>query len=195
MSALAFGLLALAAELVGRSLTHRVDVGRHVATPSYAGTEYYPILLGVVKGAIALLLARLLWRLLKAHAAERAARRLLGSRGPRPRLRITLSPRLTLTFFAVTAVIYLVQADAEGRARDRLLALVPEQARTYCTVETAVVEGSPHREILRQAAERSADLIVMGVRGRGAIDLAVFGSTTQQVMRAATCPVLVVRRT
>ena len=119
LSALAFGLLALVAELLGRSLTHRVDLGRHVAAPSYSGAEYYPILLGVVKGAIALLLARLLWRLLKAHAAERAARRLLGSRARRPRLRVTLSPRLTLTFFAVTAVIYLVQADAEGVAAGR----------------------------------------------------------------------------
>ena len=30
LPALAFGLLALAAELVGRSLTHRIDFGRHV---------------------------------------------------------------------------------------------------------------------------------------------------------------------
>ena len=119
LSALAFGLLALVAELVGRSLTHRIDLGRHVASPSYSGADYYPILLGVVKGANALLLARLLWRLLKAHAAERAAWRLLGSRARRPRLRVTLSPRLTLTFFAVTAVIYLVQADAEGVAAGR----------------------------------------------------------------------------
>ena len=119
LSGLAFGLLALAAELLGRSLTHRVDLGRHVASPSYSGAEYYPILLGVVKGGIALLLARLLWRLIKAHAAERAARRLLGGPTRRPRLRVTLSPRLTLTFFAVTAVLYLVQADAEGAAAGR----------------------------------------------------------------------------
>jgi hypothetical protein len=125
LSGLAFGLLALVAELVGRSLTLRVDVGRHVESPSYAHTEYYPILLGVVKGAIALLLARLLWRLLKAHAAERAARRLLGGRARRPRLRVALSPRLTLAFFAVTAVIYLVQADAEGAAAGRWPLLSP----------------------------------------------------------------------
>ena len=124
-SGLAFGLLALVAELVGRSLTHRIDLGRHVASPSYAGTDYYPILLGVVKGGIALLLARLLWRLLKAHAAERAAGRLLGGRARRPRLRVTLSPRLTLTFFAVTAVIYLIQADAEGAAAGRWPLLSP----------------------------------------------------------------------
>lgn len=125
LSGLAFGLLALVAELIGRSVTHRVDLGRHVASPSYSGTDYYPILLGVVKGGIALLLARLLWRLLKAHAAERAARRLVGGPARRPRIRVALSPRRTLTFFAVTAVIYLVQADAEGAAAGRWPLLSP----------------------------------------------------------------------
>ena len=69
LSVLAFGLLALAAELLGRSLTHRLDFGRHVATPSYSGTDYYPILLVVVKSGIALLVARLAWRLLRARSA------------------------------------------------------------------------------------------------------------------------------
>ena len=79
LSALAFGLLALVAELAGRSLTHRIDLGRHVATPSYAGTDYYPILLAVVKGGIALLLARLV------------CRRVL--RVPRPSLVLAAPPR------------------------------------------------------------------------------------------------------
>ena len=48
LSALAFGLLALVAELGGRSLTHRADFGRHVRTPSYSHTDYYPVLMGVV---------------------------------------------------------------------------------------------------------------------------------------------------
>ena len=78
LSALAFGLLALVAELLGRSMTHRLDFGRHVAAPSYAHADYYPILLGVVKGGIALLLVRLLWRVARAHSAERSARRLVG---------------------------------------------------------------------------------------------------------------------
>lgn len=78
-------------------------------------------------------------------------------------------------------------------ARRRLHDLIPEQARTYCTVETAVVEGRAHREILRHATEQQSDLVVMGVHGRGAIDRLVFGSTTHHVIRAARCPVLVVR--
>jgi hypothetical protein len=125
LSILAFGLLALVVELAGRGMTERIDVGRHVAAPSYAHAGYYPVLLALVKVGIALLLARLLWRLLRAHAAERAALRLLGARAARPRVRVTLSPRLWLAFFAVTAAIYLVQADAEGAADGRWPLLSP----------------------------------------------------------------------
>ena len=117
LSGLAFGLLALVAELVGRSLTYRLDVGRHVSSPGYAGADYYPFLLAGVKIGIALLLARLAWRFARAHAAASAARRLLAAVGSRPsrvpRVRVVFSPRLWLTSFIVTSLFYLVQTDAE----------------------------------------------------------------------------------
>jgi hypothetical protein len=130
LSVLAFVLLALAAELIGRSLTHRLNVGRHVAAPSYSGADYYPFLLAAVKGGIALLLARLAWRFARAHATARAGRRLLTAVGASParempRLRIALSPRLWLASFAVTSVIYLVQMDAEGLSAGRWPLLSP----------------------------------------------------------------------
>jgi nucleotide-binding universal stress UspA family protein len=34
----------------------------------------------------------------------------------------------------------------------------------------------------------------MGVHGRSAVDLMIFGSTTHHVVRQALCPVLVVRQ-
>src|ERR671934_742676 len=83
-SALAFALLALVAELLGRSLAHRIDVGRHVRSPSYSGADYYPVLLVAVKLGVALLLARLAWRFVRARAAARAARRVLAASGGRP---------------------------------------------------------------------------------------------------------------
>ena len=116
LSLLAFGVLALAAEVVGRSLTHRIDVGRHVASPSYSGAAYYPFLLAGVKVGVALLLARLSWRVVRARAAERAAERLLGRLGRRPRVRLTLSIRLWATFFALTALLSLAQTDLEHAA-------------------------------------------------------------------------------
>ena len=119
-SALAFGLLALVAELAGRSLAHRIDVGRHVSTPSYSGTHYYPFLLMGVKLGAALLLARLAWRFVRARAAARAGRRVLTALGkeaaPVPRVRLQLSPRLWLAAFTVTSVFALVHVDVEQAA-------------------------------------------------------------------------------
>lgn len=129
LAALAFGLAALVAELVGRSLTHRLDLGRHVASPSYSGADYYPALLAGVKIAIALLLARLAWRVVRARALARAGHRLLGVAGTptrsAPRVQVRLSPRLWLASFALTSLIYLVQADAEGAADGRWPLLAP----------------------------------------------------------------------
>jgi nucleotide-binding universal stress UspA family protein len=79
-------------------------------------------------------------------------------------------------------------------ARRRLSDLIPEDALVYCTIDAVVVEGRTYKQILCQAKERQADVIVMGVHGRGAIDLLLFGSTTHHVLRASTCPVLVVRQ-
>ena len=83
---------------------------------------------------------------------------------------------------------------AEAASLEHLRALIPSSARTFCTIETLVREGAAYRQVLAVAAERHSDLIVMGVHGRGALDLLVFGSNTARVTRAATCPVLVVRR-
>ena len=84
LAAGAFGLLALVAELAGRSLTHRMDVGRHVAAPAYSGADYYPVLLIAVKIGVALLLARLAWRFAKARATACAARRVANALAVRP---------------------------------------------------------------------------------------------------------------
>ncbi len=59
--------------------------------------------------------------------------------------------------------------------------------------ETIVVPGVPHREVVRIAEEREADLIVIATHGRGFISHALFGSTTERVVRRASCPVLTVR--
>jgi len=77
-------------------------------------------------------------------------------------------------------------------AQQRLRALVPVAARAAIDVDEVVATGRAYREVLASAAERGTDLIVMGSQGHGAVGLALFGSTTQQVVRAAECPVLTV---
>ncbi len=78
-------------------------------------------------------------------------------------------------------------------ARQRMQALIGGESRTWSAIQDLVLHGRPHREILRLAAETPVDLIVMGAQGRGGLDLTLFGSTTQTVVRAAPCPVLTVR--
>ena len=82
----------------------------------------------------------------------------------------------------------------ESDARARLATLVPDEVRNWCSPEVSVAHGKPYSEILKAANEDRADLIVLGVRGRRTLDLALFGSTANQVVRQASCPVLTVRR-
>lgn len=78
-------------------------------------------------------------------------------------------------------------------AQERLRALIADESRTWVEIADVVEFGRAHRLILRTAEAKPADLIVMGAQGRGGIGLALFGSTTQQVVRGAACPVLTVR--
>jgi nucleotide-binding universal stress UspA family protein len=105
---------------------------------------------------------------------------------------IEVPPELREAPLAVGLDVDQIRA-AEAERLGRLRGLVPDHAREYCTVEGAVSEGRAAREILRQTAARKSDLIVMGVHGRGAIDLMVFGSTTRAVIQNAECPVLTIR--
>lgn len=83
-----------------------------------------------------------------------------------------------------------VIAQATARLRASIATIVGDR----CPVAIEIGHGKPHIELIRLARERQADLIALGVHGRSKLDLAVYGSTTSQVVRHAGCPVLTVRR-
>jgi nucleotide-binding universal stress UspA family protein len=105
--------------------------------------------------------------------------------------------------FENTAGIAAVACDAgmtigdflqeRDNALRRRLREVVAGAPELCRVDSLMTCGKPWREVLRVAAERQTDLIVMGGQGHGAIDLFILGSTTQHVVRQASCPVLMLR--
>ena len=97
-------------------------------------------------------------------------------------------PRASAHFDVPEYRRYMVE-DGQERLRN----LVAEESRAWVEIDDVVVFGRAYREILRAAESKPADLIVMGAQGRGGIGLALFGSTTQQVVRGAMCPVLTVR--
>jgi len=81
---------------------------------------------------------------------------------------------------------------AVATATEQLDELIPQEIRKTLKIKTAVRVGKPYQQIIKLALETQTDTIVMGVRGRGAVDLAVFGSTTYRVLQLGPCPVLAV---
>jgi nucleotide-binding universal stress UspA family protein len=60
-------------------------------------------------------------------------------------------------------------------------------------VEYVLNQGDPAQAILRAVEEHGGDLIVMGSHGRRGLRRLLMGSVAEQVVRAARCPVLVVK--
>ena len=56
-----------------------------------------------------------------------------------------------------------------------------------------VVVGYAAEEILKLSEVEQADPIVMGTRGRKGLDLILFGSVAEKVVKSAKCPVLTIR--
>lgn len=57
-------------------------------------------------------------------------------------------------------------------------------------VSTVVLYGLPSQEIVELAAEESADLIIMGSHGKKEEFYHEFSSTSERVLKKASCPVL-----
>ncbi|MCA1984994.1 MAG: universal stress protein [Desulfovibrio sp.] len=56
-----------------------------------------------------------------------------------------------------------------------------------------VVTGYAAEEILNAAEAEKADLIIMGTHGRKGIDLILFGSVAEKVVKSSSIPVLTIR--
>ncbi len=56
-----------------------------------------------------------------------------------------------------------------------------------------VAEGRAEREIVKFADENEIDMIVMATQGHGILEDEILGTTTDRVIRHASCPVLTVR--
>ncbi len=68
-----------------------------------------------------------------------------------------------------------------------------DKMKRFKDYQIVMKEGNPLDEILETAKEQSVDLIVMGTHGRTGLDHALFGSTSEKVVRMSSCPVLMVK--
>lgn len=83
--------------------------------------------------------------------------------------------------------------DIESGAQKELDKVFAEELRGFKNVEQKILKGIPYAEIIKFAEENSVDLIVIGTHGRKGLDRIIFGSTAEQVVKHAKCPVLTVR--
>ena len=82
----------------------------------------------------------------------------------------------------------------EKTARERLGAVLTPEEIERLRPEYAMRIGVPAEEIVRYADARDIDLIIMGTHGRSGVAHLLMGSVAEHVVRAAPCPVLLVRR-
>jgi len=78
-------------------------------------------------------------------------------------------------------------------AAEQLDAVAKTLARSGLTVERDVLIGRPADQLVAEAKEFAADLVVIGSRGRGPFRTTLLGSVSAEVVDRAPCPVLVAR--
>nr|MBI1232749.1 universal stress protein [Cytophagales bacterium] len=84
--------------------------------------------------------------------------------------------------------------DTEAEAVDKLKMFISNQKTQHNPVEGVVKVGVPSQCILEVAREQKADLIVIGAYGIGYEEGKFIGSTMQEILRHAECPVLAVKK-
>lgn len=92
-------------------------------------------------------------------------------------------------------------AEAWQKDYDQQLAQVGEELRALQQMlpaffrenEPIVAQGRPAEQILAAATRENCNLIVLGSRGRGAVERLLLGSTSDRVLAEAPCSVLIAR--
>jgi len=127
--------------------------------------------------------------------AARAARRLAERFGSRLAvLHVLDEPAALDPMFRGEVPLELLRGRMEQYAREGMDAFLAAHFQGLAKVETRVASGVPYREIIREARESGADLIVIGTHGRTGVEHVIFGSTAEKVVRMAPCPVLTIRQ-
>jgi len=98
-------------------------------------------------------------------------------------------------FYAPAGAFSVAQQLEELRVKtdEALEKLMSESRGPEVPYEKSVVTGRPAIEITRFAEEQSSDMIVIATHGLSGLERLLVGSTAEQVVRLATCPVFSVK--
>jgi nucleotide-binding universal stress UspA family protein len=76
---------------------------------------------------------------------------------------------------------------------DRFQSILPNDSRVRIEHQVIIADRPGAKHILEILARLGCDLIVMGTHGRSWLKHLLFGSVTEEVVRLAHCPVMVVK--
>ena len=80
------------------------------------------------------------------------------------------------------------------REAEENLEKLAEELRQCADVKTLVEYGNPVKLILKTAEEENVSVIIIGSHGRSNFEEVLLGSVSEEVVRKAKVPVLVVKR-
>jgi len=112
---------------------------------------------------------------------------------PSSQTALELAAALAAGTGAELIVAHIDETPLGKNAQDSLQHLcdwIPATVRAHCAVKEVVELGSAAERIVEQAVKSHADLLVIGAQPRSLLGAVLLGSTTELVIRSASCPVL-----
>jgi nucleotide-binding universal stress UspA family protein len=104
---------------------------------------------------------------------------------------------LAEAFRARLTIVHVLESDEVANLasdEERVRLWVAPEVRARCSYRELVVRGGPAERVLDCAEDLEADLLVVGAQHKLFRDATVIGTTTERLIRFASCPVLIVPR-
>jgi nucleotide-binding universal stress UspA family protein len=80
--------------------------------------------------------------------------------------------------------------DHEARLKEKAQALAK---KSKVKVVDVIIQGHPATELVKYAKKEKADCVVIATHGRTGLDLFLYGSVAERVVRTCECPVMSIR--
>lgn len=107
-----------------------------------------------------------------------------------------LEPEPSYTAYGMTPeefpAIQIFQQESQKRAEAKLNHAVAVAKEQVSDVRAELMIGSPLYTIIEYVKKTSADLVVIGTHGHGAVAALLIGSVAEGLVRKAVCPTLVI---
>jgi nucleotide-binding universal stress UspA family protein len=108
-----------------------------------------------------------------------------------------VAARLAEAFGAHLTIVHVIEADEVMNAKadeEKVRLWVAPELQDVCSFRELVVRGGAAERVLDCAEDVGADFLVIGAQQKLFRDATVIGTTTERLIRFASCPVMVVPR-